>query len=218
MTDTAVFEEGTRVLAKRDPVIADLLAKTGPIVLPQQTDSNFAALVRAITYQQLAGAAARAIFGRLVAALGDEVTPERLSRLTPADLRAAGLSGAKTASVLDLAAKTLDGSVSLDEASIAAETDDEVIARLTTVRGIGPWTAEIFAMIHLGRPDVLPVGDLGIRKGYALGWKTEVPTEKQLLAIGEAYRPFRSVLSWYCWRADELYGRAKPSAVTGGAI
>lgn len=214
-TQQELYDEGTRELAARDPVIAHLVEVTGPVVLPQQTESNFAALVRAITYQQLAGAAARAIYGRLVALLENDVTPARILGFTPLELRAVGLSTAKVASILDLSSKVDDGTVVVDDASLARLGDEQIAAGLTVVRGIGEWTADIFTMIHLGRIDVLPIGDLGVRKGYGFAWKVPTPTPKELLALGERFRPYRSVLAWYCWRADELFGGTAPSPVTG---
>lgn len=217
MSSADPWERGTALLAARDPVIAHLVEVTGPIVLPKPTDSNFAALVRAITYQQLAGSAAHAIYGRLVALLEDDVVPERILRFTPLELRAVGLSTAKAASILDLSAKVADGTVVIDDEALARLDDEQIVAGLTLVRGIGEWTADIFTMIHLGRIDVLPIGDLGVRKGYGFGWKVPTPTPKELLALGERFRPYRSVLAWYCWRADELFGGTAPSPVTGAA-
>jgi DNA-3-methyladenine glycosylase II len=203
-------------LAERDPVIARLVAAAGLPSFPRPTQSHFSALVRSVTYQQLAGAAARAIHGRLIDALGGDVTPERLLA-TPAEaLRAAGLSGNKTLSLQDLSAKVLDGTVVLDSRGLARESDDEVVARLTTVRGIGKWSAEMFLMFQLRRLDVWPTGDLGVRKGFALAWEIATPTPKQLDALGEPYRPYRSIVAWYCWRAAELYAGAAPTPVTGG--
>jgi DNA-3-methyladenine glycosylase II len=216
-TQQALYDQGTRELSARDPVIAHLVGVTGPVVLPVQADSNFAALVRAITYQQLAGSAARAIYGRLDALLEGDVGAERILRISPEELRAVGLSGAKAASVLDLSAKVSDGTVVVDDESLARLTDEQIVAGLTVVRGIGEWTADIFTMIHLGRIDVLPIGDLGVRKGYGQAWKVPTPTPKELFALGERFRPYRSVLAWYCWRADELFGGTAPSPVTGGA-
>ena len=173
-----------------------------------------ATLVRASVYQQLAGAAAAAIHGRLIAALGGEVTPERLLSLPSATLRSVGLSGAKTASLQDLATKVLDGTVVLDPKGLRAQSDAEVVARLSTVRGIGKWTSEMFLMFQLRRLDVWPTGDLGVRKGFGLAWGIPTPTVKELEPLGDPYRPYRSVVAWYCWRAAELYGGAAQSAVT----
>ena len=203
-----------RVLAERDPVLARLVAAAGLPSFPPPGESHFATLVRSITYQQLAGAAAQAIHGRLVLALAGDISPERVLA-TPAEvLRAAGLSGSKVASVQDLAAKVLDGTVSLAPRQLARESDAEIVARLTTVRGIGKWSAEIFLMFQLRRLDVWPTGDLGVRKGYGLAWGIPTPTPKQLDALGEPYHPYRSVVAWYCWRAAQLYGGSAATAVT----
>jgi DNA-3-methyladenine glycosylase II len=203
-------------LAERDPVVAELVERAGLPTFTRPTDTHFATLVRAITYQQLAGAAARSIHGRLVAALGSEVTPERMLSLPVDALRGAGLSANKAASVRDLAAKVLDGTVVLDPRGLAREPDDEVISRLTTVRGIGTWTVEVFLMFQLRRMDVWPTGDLGVRKGFGLAWRIPTPTPKELSGLGEPYRPYRSIVAWYCWRAVELYGTtSNASALTG---
>jgi DNA-3-methyladenine glycosylase II len=134
--------------------------------------------------------------------------------LSPETLRAVGLSANKAASMRDLATKVLDGSVVLDPAGLRRQSDDEVIASLSGVRGIGTWTAQMFLMFQLRRLDVWPTGDLGVRKGFGLAWGMPTPTPKQLDPLGEPYRPYRSVLAWYCWRAAELYGGAAGSALT----
>jgi DNA-3-methyladenine glycosylase II len=201
-------------LSKRDPVIAELVARAGLPTFPKPVDTNFAALVRSILYQQLAGAAASAIHRRLLVALEGEVTPERLLALPTETLRAAGLSGNKTLSLQDLAAKVAEGTVIIDGPGLSRESDDELVARLSTVRGIGRWTAEMFLMWQLRRPDVWPTGDLGVRRGYSLAWKVPMPTPKQLDELGEPLRPYRSVAAWYCWRAAEIYGGAADSALT----
>jgi DNA-3-methyladenine glycosylase II len=202
------------MLASRDPVIARLVDQAGPIKLRKPFDSHFAALVRAIVYQQLAGAAASAIHGRLVAALEGVVEPAALLSLSDETMRTAGLSANKTASLRDLATKVLAGMVVLDPRGLAKEPDEEVIARLSTVRGIGEWTAQMFLMFQLRRLDVWPTGDLGVRRGYSLAWSIPMPTPKQLAALGEPLRPFRTVAAWYCWRAAELYAGAADSAMT----
>ncbi len=212
------YRRAAVILAERDPVLARLVAEAGPVRFPKVTGSNFSALVQAITYQQLAGAAARAIHGRLVDLLGGEVTPEAILARSPDELLSAGLSHAKAASVHDLAAKVLDGSVIIDGPALARSTDDEIVTRLAEVRGIGTWTAQIFLLVKLRRLDVLPTGDLGVRKGYGLAWGIPTPTPTQLEAFGEPFRPYRSVLSWYCWRAAELIGGARPSAVTASPV
>ena len=203
-----------RILAGRDPVIARLLAETGPPRLSRPAESHFATLVRAIVYQQLAGRAAAAIHGRLVAAAGGEVEPEGLLALSDEQMRAAGLSRNKMASLRDLAAKVLDGTVVLAPRGLAAESDDEIITRLSAVRGIGTWTAEMFLMFQLRRLDVWPVGDLGVRRGYGLAWQVPEPTARELKPLGDPFRPYRSVAAWYCWRAAELYAGAADSALT----
>jgi DNA-3-methyladenine glycosylase II len=198
-----------QLLAARDPMIARLVAQASPPSFPRPADSNFAALVRAITYQQLAGNAARAIHGRLVAAMDGQVSAERLLALSDDELRAAGLSRGKVLSLRDLAAKVLDGTVVLDPRLIARKSDAEVTVQLTSVRGIGKWTADVFLLFQLRRLDVWPTGDLAIRRGYGLGWQVPTPTARQLDLLGEPYRPYRSVVAWYCWQAAELYGKSQ---------
>jgi DNA-3-methyladenine glycosylase II len=203
-------------LAERDPVLARLVADAGMPSFPVPTETHFATLVRAITYQQLAGGAARAIHGRLITALGDEVAPERLLALSDEALRGAGLSANKTASLRDLSAKVLDGTVVLEPRRLARQSDAEVAERLMTVRGIGQWTAEIFLMFQLRRLDVWPTGDLGVRRGYGLAWDVAMPTAKELDLLGEPYHPYRSVVAWYCWRAVDLYA-ARTGAASGSS-
>jgi DNA-3-methyladenine glycosylase II len=189
-------------IGRRDPALGRVIAAVGAPQLRRPQESTFAALVRSITFQQLAGRAASAIHGRFLAALPDGGTPESVLALPEPAFRAAGLSAAKTASIRDLAAKALDGTVPLQ--GLEALTDEEIIERLSLVRGIGRWTAEMLLIFHLRRPDVWPVDDLGVRKGYALvHGLTPVPKPKELLVLGEVYRPFRSVAAWYCWRAAE---------------
>jgi len=217
MTDASrkvTHAAAARILAGRDPVIARLLAETGPPRLSRPAETHFATLVRAVVYQQLAGRAAAAIHGRLIAALGDDVQPEPLIALSDEALRAAGLSRNKMASLRDLAAKVLDGTVVLSPRGLARESNDEIITRLSAVRGIGPWTAEMFLLFQLRRLDVWPVGDLGVRHGYGLAWQIPTPTARELQPLGDPFRPYRSVAAWYCWRAAELYAGAAESALT----
>jgi DNA-3-methyladenine glycosylase II len=188
-------------LAKRDPVIAALVDEFGPPEFPEPTEQPFATLVRAITQQQIATAAARAIHARLITALGGQVTAERLAATPSEELRAAGLSANKVASLKDLATKTLEGSVHLAPGELAQLPDDEITAELTSVRGIGTWTADMFLMFQLRRPDVWPVGDLALRRGIADAWQIPSPTPKQLVAFGEQFRPHRSVVAWYGYQA-----------------
>jgi DNA-3-methyladenine glycosylase II len=194
--------------------MAALVAAAGPPRFRRPQETHFAALVRAIVYQQLAGPAASAIHGRLIAALGGRVGPDALLALSTDELRSAGLSANKSSSLRDLASKVLDGSVVLDPRRLARESDEEVVTRLSTVRGIGQWTAEMFLMFQLRRPDVWPAGDLGVRKGYSLAWRIPMPTPRELAALGDPFRPYRTVVAWYCWRAAELYGGASDSAMT----
>ena len=134
--------------------------------------------------------------------------------LSPEALRAVGLSANKAASLRDLATKALDGTVILAPRRLARVSDEEVIARLSTVRGIGTWTAEMFLIFQLRRLDVWPTGDLGVRRGYGLAWKVPMPSARELEPLGEPFRPYRSVVAWYCWRAAELYAGAADSALT----
>jgi len=208
------FAAAATVLAERDPILRRLVSAAGLPRPHRPSADHFASLVTSVLHQQLAGAAATAIHGRLLVALGGEVTPERVLSLPPDAFRSAGLSANKAASLQDLAVKVLDGSVVLDPVGLRAETDDEVIARLTTVRGIGKWTAEMFLIFQLRRLDVWPTGDLGVRKGFGLAWGIPMPSTKELEPLADPYRPYRSVVAWYCWRACELYADAGESAVT----
>jgi len=186
-------------------VIARLLAATGPPEVRPPQRTPFEALARAITFQQLSGKAAGTIFGRFELAVGGRLTPESVLAAPIESLRGAGLSAAKVASVIDLAEKVLDGTVPLDD--VKKLSDDELIARLVVVRGIGRWTAEMFLMFQLRRLDVWPIDDLGVRRGFAMAWGLPaMPAPKQLLELGEPFRPYRSVAAWYCWRATELTG------------
>jgi len=215
MASQVTPREAARQLAERDPVLARLLADAGPPSIPVSHETHLATLVRAITYQQLAGAAARSIHGRLLAALEGDVTAERLLALPEDALRGAGLSGAKTASLRDLAAKVLDGTVTLEPRRLARLSDDDIVTQLSSVRGIGRWTAEMFLIFQLRRLDVWPTGDLGVRRGYGLAWDVPTPTPKQLEALGEPYHPYRSIVAWYCWRASELYGKRAVAVPVG---
>lgn len=198
--------DAARILAKRDPVIRRLLHEAGPPVFPKPKGTHFASLVQSITYQQLAGGAARAIHQRLVQVLNAEVTPERILATAPSGLREAGLSNNKVASIIDLATKVTEGSLSLDGRRLARESDSEIAGQLTSVRGIGKWTADLFLMFRLRRLDIWPVGDLAVRRGYAAAWQVETPTPQQLETLGERFRPYRSVAAYYCWQAARFVG------------
>jgi len=197
----AIWTGGRRKLSQ-DPRFGPWVRRIGAIRVPSFTEEPFYYLARAIVYQQLATAAARTIHGRLVEALGGEVTPAKVLGTREATLRKAGLSGSKLAAIRDLASKVRSGEVEVRD--LEAQSDEEVVRRLTLVRGIGPWTAHMYLMFRMHRADVWPVGDLGVRSGFArihaLG---EAPTQKELEPLGEAYRPWRSAAAWYCWRALE---------------
>lgn len=197
-------ELACRHLSEADPRLGDLIARAGPFTMrPVPTQSLFAALVEAIVYQQLSGKAAETILGRVVAIYRPRrfPRPEDILDTPQARLRAAGLSNAKTLAVLDLAARTLDGTVPR-MAQVRRMSDDEIIERLTRVRGVGRWTVEMLLLFRLGRPDVLPVGDLGVRKGFARTFGRRVLSDSAVMSRrAERWRPYRSVASWYLWRA-----------------
>ncbi|HZS17908.1 MAG TPA: DNA-3-methyladenine glycosylase 2 family protein [Candidatus Udaeobacter sp.] len=184
--------------------MAELIARSRRYnITPAVSVRPFDALAESIAYQQLSGKAAATIFGRVRALFPKRkwLDPERLLATPDETLRAAGLSRAKTAALKDLAAKTIDGTVPAGRALLRM-TDDEIIERLTTVRGIGRWTVEMLLLFDLGRPDVWPVDDYGVRKGFAKTFgKRNLPTPKQLMKFGEQWRPYRSVAAWYFWRA-----------------
>jgi DNA-3-methyladenine glycosylase II len=193
-----------RHLSASDPRLAALIARSRRYeIKPAVSIRPFDALAESIAYQQLSGKAAATIFGRVRALYPKRkwLDPEKLLATPDGRLRAAGLSRAKTAALKDLAAKTIDGTVPSGRALIRM-SDDEIIARLTTVRGIGRWTVEMLLLFDLGRPDVWPVDDYGVRKGFAKTFgKRKLPTPKQLMKLGEKWRPYRSVAAWYFWRA-----------------
>jgi 3-methyladenine DNA glycosylase/8-oxoguanine DNA glycosylase len=192
-------------VAARDPVLAHLVELAGPITYrPRDPDGHFGALVRSIVFQQLAGRAAQAIYQRVRSTLGGTVTPEALSAVPDEVLRAAGLSANKLASLRDLSAKVLDGTVDLSR--VSGLRDDEIIAALVTVRGIGRWTAEMYLMFELRRLDVWPVDDLGVRQGYGLAWSINPPpSARELAPLGDRFRPYRSIVARYCWEAVHLF-------------
>ena len=182
---------------------------------------RFDDLARSIVYQQLAGRAAASIHGRFVEALDGEVTAERVLATPERCCGACGLSGAKTASLLDLADKVASGEVALER--IGRMSDEDVVAHLTVVRGIGPWTAQMFLMSTLSRLDVWPTGDYGVRAGFARAWGLEeLPAPRRTShGLGEPYRPYRSLVAWYCWRAADdrtpRDGSARSAGVAGAS-
>jgi DNA-3-methyladenine glycosylase II len=197
-------ELARRHLSEADPRLGELIARAGPFTMrPVPTQSLFHALVEAIVYQQLSGKAAETILGRFIAIYRPRrfPRPENVLGTPHARLRTAGLSNAKTLAVLDLAAKTLDGTVPR-MAQVRRMGDEEIIERLTQVRGVGRWTVEMLLLFRLGRPDVLPLGDLGVRKGFARTFGRRVLAEPAVMSRrAERWRPYRSVASWYLWRA-----------------
>lgn len=197
-------EYARRYLAGVDPTLGALIASAGAFTMrPVPTQSMFAALVEAIVYQQLSGRAAATILGRVVAVYRPRrfPRPQDIVDTPPERLREAGLSTAKALAVRDLAVKTLDGTVP-PMSRVRRMGDDEIIERLTMVRGVGRWTVEMLLIFRLGRPDVLPLGDLGVRKGFARVFDRRVLTDPLVLhRRAERWRPYRSVASWYLWRA-----------------
>lgn len=194
-------------IASRDKVMAALMQRTGHFRLPKPATDHFAALAESILYQQLAGAAAAAIHGRFVALFNGDLSPKTVLALRPAKLRAVGLSGNKTVSIRDLAAKIADGTVPLEH--VNKLSDEEIVARLSVVRGIGRWTAEMFLIFQLRRLDVWPVSDYGVRKGYSLAYGLrDLLTPRELQVEGERFRPYRTVAAWYCWQAVHEARRA----------
>jgi len=198
---TTDYVRARRHLSRRDPVLRDLMRAHGKCGLADaQNAEPFTALLKAIVSQQLSTKAARTIYARLLALFDGVPTPIAMAAATDAQLRAVGLSGQKLRYMRDLSARVQDGSLALH--ALDGMTDDDVVVALTQVKGIGRWTAEMFLMFRLHRPDVLPVGDLGIvkavQKAYGL---RKTPTPDRLSQIGEAWRPYRSVACWYLWRS-----------------
>jgi DNA-3-methyladenine glycosylase II len=193
-------------LSRADRTLGKLIRRVGPYGLKSQRWSPFQALVRSVVYQQLNGTAAATILGR-VKQLYPGVrfpTPEELLSTPDERLRSAGLSRAKTAALKDIAAKTLEGIVPTRKAAVKL-SNEEMVERLTVIRGVGPWTVEMLLIFTLGRTDVLPATDFGVRKGFALTYgREELPHPKELIEFGERWRPHRTAAAWYFWRACEL--------------
>ncbi len=193
-------------IARRDPKLARVIEQAGPVRLQiAAAQSTFEALAESIVYQQLSGKAAATIHGRVCALFPrNQLHPERLADATDEQLRGAGLSRAKLLALRDLAQKTLDGTVpSIRE--LSSMSDDDVVERLVSVRGVGRWTVEMLLIFRLGRPDVLPIHDYGVRYGFQLAYgKRALPAPKDLARHGETWKPFRTVASWYLWRAVDI--------------
>jgi DNA-3-methyladenine glycosylase II len=201
MPATPSHRRASRELAERDPTMRALVERHGPMRVGTRpaVGQRFEVLSRAIAHQQLAGRAAQSIWGRVRALVPGPFEPAAVLALDPSRLRAAGLSGAKTAAILDLSRLSVTGDIRLDR--VGRMPDDEVVAMLTRARGIGPWTAHMFLMSSLHRLDVWPTGDYGVRVGFARAWGLDAtPSERELAPLGEPYRPYRSVVAWYCWR------------------
>ena len=200
-------KEAIRHLAGADRVLGRLMKKVGPYALKLRSRrSPFQALVQSVVYQQLNGRAAATILGRVKALYPKKrfPTPEDIMATPDERLRGAGLSRAKTAALKDIAAKTIAGVVPTSRA-IAKMSEAEILERLTPLRGVGPWTVEMLLIFTLGRTDVLPATDYGVRKGFALTYGLkELPTPKELLAHGEKWRPHRTTAAWFLWRALDL--------------
>jgi 3-methyladenine DNA glycosylase/8-oxoguanine DNA glycosylase len=203
--------EATKYLAERDERLKRLIEETVPFQIDvADAQSPYEVLLESIAYQSISGKAAATIFGRIKAlgSNGRPPSPEQMLKLRKSVLRKAGLSGAKVLAMKDLARKTLEGVVPTYEEALTM-SDEELIERLVSVRGIGAWTVEMFLIFRLGRPDVLPIHDLGVKKGWAVAYgKKHMPKPKELLAFGERWRPYRTVASWYMWRAFERAGYA----------
>ena len=194
--------KGTRFIADKDPALAKLTERSGKIQLDASDSDGFTALVQSIMYQQLAGAAATAILGRFMKLFADGLNPAAVLGLPAGSMRGAGVSGPKEAAITDLARKVSDGTVPLGD--VDSLSDDELKARLVQVRGIGPWTAEMFLIFQLRRLDVWPVEDYGVRRGWSLlHRKRGIIEPKALIAAGEKFRPYRTIVALYCWRAAE---------------
>lgn len=202
MTDEAIAH-----LRRTDPVMREIIRRCGGVrLVPRRRRPPFESLARAIANQQLNGTAARTILGRFTALFPGRKfpAPEDLAGVSDAALRGCGFSSAKVAALRDLAAKVGEGVVPPGRV-LARLPDEEIIARLTQVRGVGRWTAEMLLIFQLGRPDVLPADDFGVRNGFRLAYgHDELPKPKELLALGERWRPHRTAAAWYLWRATEM--------------
>jgi len=199
-----MHEAAIERLSQSDKVLAGLIRRVGPCRLEaRRSASPFQALVQSVAHQQLNGTAAKTILKRVIAIYPGRKfpAPEDLLATPDEQLRGAGLSRAKTAALKDIAAKTLEGIVPSSRA-IARMSNEEILERLTAIRGVGPWTVEMLLMFQLGRLDVLPATDFGVRKGFALTYRRkELPAPSELLEHGKRWRPYRTIASWYLWRA-----------------
>src|SRR3954469_2009847 len=201
-----MFSDAIKHLTKADPVLGRVIKRVGPYTLePESRRSPFESLVRAVAHQQLHGKAAESILKRFIACFPGRKFPRPADLATVSDeaMRSAGFSRAKVAAIRDIAAKTIEGIVPGPRA-IKNMPDEEIIERLTMVRGVGRWTVEMLLIFQLGRPDVLPADDFGVRNGFRRAYgRPEMPKPKELLQHGERWRPFRTTASWYLWRAAD---------------
>ena len=207
-----MHEEAMEHLARHDRVMARLTRQVGPCTLkPEPRRTPYHSLVRAVAHQQLNGTAAATILRRFQGLFPGRrfPSPEDVAAASDEALRSAGLSGAKVAAIRDITARVLSGEIP-GSRTMRGMSDEEVVERLTAARGVGRWTAEMLLMFQLGRPDVLPADDYGVRTGFriAYGWD-ELPRPRELLAFGERWRPHRTVASWYLWRAVDLAKQAQ---------
>jgi DNA-3-methyladenine glycosylase II len=204
---SSVNKKAAAHLSKVDRHLRRVIRKVGPgdVAFPRGVHP-YKTLVTAVAHQQLTGKAAKTILGRVLALFPGKrfPAPQDLVRIPDSKLRSAGFSRAKVAAVKDIAAKTISGIVPTRRA-MTQMSDADIIERLTSIRGVGPWTVEMMLIFTLGRPDVLPATDYGVRKGFALTYRRrELPSPKELLAYGERWKPHRSAAAWYLWRATEL--------------
>jgi DNA-3-methyladenine glycosylase II len=211
-----LHESSTAHLARVDPVMRQLIREIGPYALkPKLGRSPFESLARAIAYQQLHATAAESILKRFIALFPGRrfPRPDELLAMNMSAIRRSGFSRAKTLALRDLAAKTIDGTVPTGRVIRRLE-DDSIVERLIEVRGIGRWTVEMLLIFQLGRPDVLPVDDFGVRNGFRIAYgRRTMPTPNEVLRYGERWKPYRTVASWYLWRAVDL-AKGKKLSVT----
>jgi 3-methyladenine DNA glycosylase/8-oxoguanine DNA glycosylase len=196
------MRHAVRHLKKADPILCAIIDRVGPYRM-QYREPTFEALARAVVFQQLNGKAARTIYDRLATAAGGTVTPESILKLTPAQMRAAGLSKQKLSYIRDLAQRTHAREV--DFAALPALSDDDVVATLTKVKGIGEWTAHMFLIFALQRPNVLPTGDYGVRAAIKRAYrKRKLPTPAAMEKLAKNWHPYCSVAAWYLWRSMDV--------------
>lgn len=203
LADPAVVEAAIKHLCSRDPVIAAVIERVGPFETNFEPDL-FKALIKSIIYQQISTSAGRSIFNKFQSVIGKQpLTPETILALAPDELRKAGLSSQKARYLQDVAEKVANGTVRIT--MLQSMTDEEVIAELTQITGVGVWTAQMLLIFSLGRPNIFPTADLGVRSAIKnLYRKRALPKEKQLTRFGKLWHPYATLASWYCWRSLDL--------------